>query len=392
MRVIPFIHHSIIGSFFVMLFGIIAGPVNLLAQEYETTARQAYLVDFDTGTVLFEKAASTPMFPASMTKIMTVFVAFERLREGSLSLEDMFRISEKAWRKGGSKMFVEVDTEVSVDDLLRGIIIQSGNDASIALAEGIAGSETAFATLMTDKAAEIGMNNTIFVNATGWPDENHVTTARDLALLAATTIREFPEYYSLFSLPDFTYSDIEQSNRNPLLYLDIGADGLKTGHTEISGYGLTASAVQGDRRLVMVINGLASERERVEESARLMSWGFANFKNYELLKANEVVDAAAVWMGRDERVPLVLQDDLMVSMSRSARSALEVSVHYQGPVAAPIAAGAEIATLRVKAPGMETVERPLFAATAVERLGFLSRQFARLNAFLFGSINELGEG
>ncbi|MCZ6603756.1 MAG: D-alanyl-D-alanine carboxypeptidase, partial [Alphaproteobacteria bacterium] len=291
-----------INAAILLLLAVAALAVPTRSWAFETTAAQAILLDFDTGAVLIEKNASTPMFPASMTKIMTAYLTFERLREGSLAMTDTFRVSEKAWAKGGSKMFVDVGGDVSVADLLRGVIVQSGNDASIVLAEGIAGSEDAFGTLMTDKAFALGMTDSMFVNATGWPDDNHVTTARDLAILATAMIRDFPDYYALFGETEFSYNGIDQSNRNPLLFLDVGADGLKTGHTEASGYGLAASATRGDRRLVLVVNGLASERERSSESARLMGWGFANFNNYDLFAAGETVEEVAVWMGEADTV------------------------------------------------------------------------------------------
>ena len=221
--------------------------VTINAYANSTKAKQAILLDFNTGHILMEKAADTRMYPASMTKMMTAFMLFERLKNGSLSLEDSFSVSKKAWRKGGSKMFVEIDKQVKVEDLLRGIIIQSGNDATIVVAEGISGSEENFAIEMTKKARELGMLNTQFKNASGWPDDEHYTTARDLSILATAIIRDHPEYYHIYSEKSFKYNGIDQSNRNPLLYANIGADGLKTGHTEASGYGLTASAINGDQ-------------------------------------------------------------------------------------------------------------------------------------------------
>ena len=377
---------SIVRAPALILAAVILAPGLASAQEFETAARQAILVDFETGAVLFEKNAEAPMFPASMTKIMTAYLTFDRLREGSLDLGDTFRVSERAWRMGGSKMFVDVGGDVSVADLLRGVIVQSGNDASIVLAEGIAGSEDVFAALMTDRALGLGMTGTVFTNATGWPDNNHVTTAHDLATLAASMIRDFPEFYPLFAETGFTYNGISQDNRNPLLFLDVGADGLKTGHTEAAGYGLTASAVRDDRRLVLVINGLDSVRARSDEATRLLGWGFANFDNHQLFAAGEPVGDAEVWMGRDDAVALTLGEDLTVTLGRLARQDLTVSVRYVGPVAAPIAAGAELATLVVEAPGMEPVEQPLYAAASVERLGFFARQTRRLNNFVFGTL------
>ena len=226
---------------------------------FETGAKQVIIVDYTTGAELYGKNADEIMDPASMTKMMTIYKLFERLKNGSLSMEDTFLVSEKAWRKKGSKMFVPVGGRVSVEDLVRGIIVQSGNDASIVVAEGLSGSEAAFAEQMTAKARELGMTNTTFRNASGWPEPGHTTTARDLAILAAATIRDFPELYKYYAEMEFTFNKIKQGNRNPLLYRNTGADGLKTGHTEAAGYGLTASAVRGDQRLIVVAHGMKSQ-------------------------------------------------------------------------------------------------------------------------------------
>ena len=382
-----------LGAFFGLISGLAAFVLGLgPAAAFETVAGHALMVDYDTGMALFEKDADAVMYPASMTKIMTAYLTFERLAEGSIELDTMFQVSEKAWRKGGSKMFVEVGDRVSVGDLLRGVIVQSGNDASIVLAEGIAGSEEAFGGMMTDKAIELGMGNSLFLNATGWPDDNHVTTARDLATLAAATIRDFPQYYPLFGETSFTYADIEQSNRNPVLFADIGADGLKTGHTEASGYGLTTSAVRDGRRLVLVINGLDSERARGLEAKRMLGWGFANFNNYQLLGAGEIVDEAQTWMGQDPSVPVALAEDLTVTMSRAARADMIVTMRYDGPIAAPVAAGDVIATLIIEAADMVPIERDLIAMRPVARLGFFARQIQRLREFVYGSLRSGGMG
>jgi D-alanyl-D-alanine carboxypeptidase (penicillin-binding protein 5/6) len=355
------------------------------AAALESQAREAIILDFDTGAVLFEKDADVPMPPASMSKIMTVFMIFEQLQDGRLSLDDKFTVSEKAWRKGGSKMFVEVGKEVRIEDLLRGVIVQSGNDACIVLAEGVAGTEEAFGQAMTERARELGMENSTFTNATGWPDPDHRTTARDLAILARAMIAQFPEYYHFFSELEFTYNDIRQGNRNPLLYKSIGADGLKTGHTEEAGYGLTASATQRDRRLVLVINGLKSVRARSEESARLMSWGFREFANYALYKAGDEVDDAAVWLGDTETVPLRIAEDLTVTLPRKSRNGMEVTVAYDSPVPAPIEEGQRVARLRVSVPDAAPIEVPLEAARSVDRLGPFGRIIASIKFLVFGA-------
>ena len=366
------------------LFLALTVPSAAEAARIETNAREAILLDYDTGQVLFQKDADVLMPPASMTKIMTVFLAFERLADGRLHMDDEIPISEKAWRKGGSKMFVEIGSRVSVHDILRGIIVQSGNDASIALAEAIAGTEDAFAELMTEEAAKIGMENATFRNATGWPDPEHRITARGLATLAAETIRRFPEYYEIFSEETFTYNDIKQGNRNPLLYKGMGADGLKTGHTENAGYGLTASAKRGDRRLILVVNGLDSVSQRSSEGERLLEWGFREFDNYKMLERGEVVEQASVWLGEKETVPLVTENELILTMPRAARKEMRVTVEYDGPIPAPIVKGQVLARMRISAPDMEDRVIPLRAGADVGKLGPLGRITAAVGHLIWG--------
>lgn len=354
------------------------------AAALETAAREAILLDAETGNILMEKDADTPMPPASMSKIMTVYMVFERIAEGRLSLDDELPISEKAWRKGGSKMFIEVGNRIRVEDLLRGVIVQSGNDASIALAEGLAGTEEAFAAAMTETARELGLSNSHFTNATGWPDPEHYTTARDLANLARHLINDFPEHYHYFSETEFTWNGIRQGNRNPLLYRNMGADGLKTGHTEEAGYGLTASAERDGRRLILVVTGLSSAQERADEAARLLEWGFREFDNYALFAPDEAVDEAPVWLGASPSVPAVVPGGLTITLSREARDDMTVTARYDGPVPAPIEAGQRLGTLVVSAPGTEPIERPLVAAQGVERLGVTGRLWAALEYLILG--------
>lgn len=367
------------------LFGLLALPAS--AQDVrglETQAQQAVLIDFDTGTVLLSKNADARMYPASMTKLMTAYLVFERLKNGTLSLDDTFPVSEKAWRKGGSKMFVEVGARVRVEDLLRGIIIQSGNDATIVVAEGLSGSEEAFAREMTAKGREIGMTGTQFRNASGWPDDEHYTTAHDLAVLAESIIRDFPEYYHFYAETEFTYSDITQSNRNPLLYRNIGADGLKTGHTEASGYGLTASAVRNGQRLVLVVNGLNSSKERALEAERILDWGFREFGTYRLFDAGATVSEAPVWLGKEGRVPLIVQEPVDIVLRRSVRDELKVVLRTEEPIAAPITPGTPYGEIVVTAPGLNTVHIPVVAGEPVERLGSFGRLRAALEYLVFG--------
>lgn len=355
------------------------------APTIETQAAQAYLVDVETGAVLLDKNADELMPPSSMSKMMTAYMVFDRLEDGRLSLDDTLPVSEKAWRKGGSKMFVEVGNQVRVEDLLRGVIVQSGNDACIVLAEGLAGSEEAFADLMTERARELGMEKSTFRNSTGWPDPNHLVTARELAILAKHIIQDHSEYYHYYSEKEFTWADIRQGNRNPLLYRNIGADGLKTGHTEDAGYGLTASAVQNGRRLILVVNGLPSVQARADESERLMSWGFREFDNYALFKAGDTVDEAPVWLGAEDTVPLVIAEDMKVTLPRNDRNGMQVAVVYDSPIPAPVPAGTEIAKLRVTWPGGVPVEVPLQAGSDVDQLGPFGRIAASVKFLLLGS-------
>lgn len=382
---------KLFGSGAVALALLFAGVASAAPPSFQTTAKQAILMDFDTGAVLYAKNADTPMFPASMTKIMTSIMVFDELRAGRLQLDSTFRVSENAWRKGGSKMFVRVKDDIKVEDLLRGIIVQSGNDASIVVAEGLAGSDETFGDQMTERAREIGLQDTVFRNATGWPDPDHVTSARDLAKLAAYLIREYPDFYSYYSEKEFTYGKsldgkpITQGNRNPLLYKSMGADGLKTGHTEASGFGLTASAIRGDRRLVMVINGLNSVRARSSESERLINWGFQFFDNYPLFQAGETVENAKVWLGDAGTVPLVIEDELTITFPKSARRNMKVKVIYDSPIPAPFDAGMQVARLEVTAPDIEPIIRPLKTSQSVGQLAFFGRITSAINFIIFGA-------
>lgn len=370
----------------ILAMGLIGYP-HSQASAFETSALQAAVVDMQTGATLMQKDADSAMFPASMTKMMTAYMLFERIKTGGLSLEDTFPVSEKAWRKGGSKMFVKVGDRVKVEDLIRGIVVQSGNDATIVVAEGIAGSESAFADLMTEKAHELGMSGTTFRNASGWPDPEHVTTARDLATLAVATIRNFPDLYKYYSEKSFTYNKIKQGNRNPLLYKGVGADGLKTGHTEASGYGLTGSAVRNGRRLVVVVNGLMSVKARSSESERIIDWAYRSWGNYKLFSQGDKVLDANVWLGAKETAPVLIQNDLLISMPRKARKKMKVSVKMEDPIPAPIAAGTKIATLVVVAPDFEAIEIPLVAGITVKRLGPVGRLNEAVRHLVWGNKN-----
>lgn len=373
------------------LFGLMMlvalGPVT--ASAIEIAAREYILLDYQTNTVLEAKNADEPMPPSSMSKLMTAYMVFEAIHSGALSLDDEFQVSENAWRlggaaSGGSTMFLEPNTRVRVEDLLRGIIIQSGNDACIVVAENMAGSEEAFADEMTERARELGLRGSSFANATGLPDPDHYMTANDLALLARRIITDFPEYYSLYEETEFTYNEIKQFNRNPLLYRPGGADGLKTGHTEIAGYGLTASAVRDGRRLILVANGMESTQARSTETAKLLDWGFRNFTNKDLFRAGELVSDAEVWLGLEESIPLIIEEDVTVTIPRQAWRTLEVKAVYEGPIAAPIEQGASVAKLVIDGEGMDPLEYNLVAGASVAQLGFVGRIQAAASQILFG--------
>ena len=375
------------------LFAMVAAPVvTSQAADIDSSAEFAFVTDFASGKVLMEKDPDALMKPASMAKIMTVYIAFQRIADGSLSLDDTFLISEKAWRKGGSKTFVEVGKQVSVRDLLYGIVVQSGNDAAIAIAEGISGTEEGFAEEMNYVARGLGMSNTVFRNSTGWPDPEQFTTARDLNILATAMIRdfpvsEFPELYPMFAAKNFTYSGIKQGNRNPLVYGTQGADGLKTGHTEESGYGLVGSAIRDGQRVVMVLNGMESMKQRSSESRRLMDLMFREFKLYRFYRQDEAVDRANVWLGTQSKVDLVLKEPLELVLARSDRRKLKVSVQWTDPVPAPIKAGQAIGTLVLELPSGKT-SYELLAADDVAALGMFDRVGEALKYLIFGASLE----
>ena len=350
------------------------------AQNFETTAPHAIIMDAATGRILFEKDAALPMAPASMTKIMTASLVFDRIRDGSITTETKFKVSEEAWRKGGSKMFVELGSEISVGDLLRGVIVQSGNDACIVLAEGIAGSETAFADMMTARARELGLSSATFLNATGWPAEGHEISARDLAVLARYVTQTYPEFYSLYGERSFTWNNIKQSNRNPLLGKFTGADGMKTGHTEISKYGLVGSAKRGEDRRIVVVNGLETSADRSSESIRMMRAAFDSFKIYDLFDSGSAVTSAPVFMGKSETVSLVAGEDIDVGIYRPLRKKMTVRARFDGPIAAPITKGDQLGQLVVSVPGRADDRFPLLAGEDIGRKGAFGRAMTSLKS------------
>ncbi|HUC71658.1 MAG TPA: D-alanyl-D-alanine carboxypeptidase family protein [Stellaceae bacterium] len=339
----------------------------------DTQATHAIIVEVETGAVLLDKNADERMPPASMSKMMTAYLVFSMLKDGKAKLTDELPVSEEAWRTGGSKMFVPLGGKITVSDLLRGMIVQSGNDACVVLAQGLAGSVDAFVDLMNEKAKQIGLKDSHFSNVDGLPDPNHWMTARDLATLAIRTIKDFPEYYKIYSEMEFAYNNINQGNRNPLLYKNMGADGLKTGHTEEAGYSLTGSMVRGGRRIVIVLGGLPTMKARAEESERLADWAFREFNDYRLFAAGDKVEDAQVWLGTDARVPLTVGKDLVVTLSRKARKEMQVSVQYDSPVPAPVKKGEDLGKIVISAPDMQQQEMPLVALADVGRMDAMGR-------------------
>jgi len=339
----------------------------------ETQAKHAFVIEVETGTVLLDKSADERMPPASMSKIMTAYVVFDMLKQGRAKLEDELPVSERAWRLQGSKMFVPIGGRIKIDDLLKGVIIQSGNDACLVLAEGLAGSEEAFVELMNQKAKEIGLKDSHFANVDGLPSPDHWMTAHDLATLSIRTIKDFPEYYHYYGQMDYEFNNIKQGNRNPLLYKGVGADGLKTGHTEEAGYSLTASVKRDDRRIIVVLGGLPSMKARAQESERLIEWAFREFNDYKLFAAGDKVEDAEVWLGSDPKVPLTVAKDLVVTLPRKSRKDMKVTVDYDRPIPAPIRKGDAMGKVMVTAPDVPPTEVTLVAGADVERMDALGR-------------------
>ena len=350
----------------------------------ESIAKTALVIDLSTNEILLEKNSTEKTYPSSMTKMMTALVAFEKIKDGSLSLDQEFLISKKAWKMGGSKMFIEVDKRVSVYDLLLGVVVQSGNDASIAIAEGISGSEEIFAVEMNNLGKKIGLTGTNFTNSSGWPDENHYTTAEDLAKVAQYTIDNHYELYQMYKISDFTYNGIKQDNRNPLLYTFEGSDGFKTGYTKDAGYGLVGSAERGDRRLILVLNGLESSKSRAQESLRLMDWGFNNFQLVDFYKKNEVIQEVDTWLGKEDKVDLVALEDISVSIPKAQLSSAKVTVLVEEPIATPIKIGDQIAKLQISFADKQ-VDFPLYSGEDIDQKNFFSRIFSAIYYIILGS-------
>ena len=351
-----------------LAWAALAAPA-ALAQAYETPVAQAILIDLETGTTLFQKDPDAPMAPANMAKLMTMAVVFDAIREGRLSLEDEFVVSEHAWRTGGAPartttMFAELGSSIRVEDLIRGVIIQSANDGCIVLAEGIAGTEEAFAGTMNQYAARLGLTDSHFTNPTGLPDPDEYMSARDIAKLGEHLIRDFPEFYKIYGEPEFTWNKIRQLNRNPLLSMNIGADGFTTGSTDESGFGVVGSAVNNGQRLLVVINGAASDKQRDAEARKLLDWGFREFERVELFGNDEIIVEARVFNGDQPRVGLVSHGPVDFLMPLGARDLIKGEVVYNGPLPAPVKAGVEVGVLKVTS-GEMTMEVPVFTAADV---------------------------
>ncbi len=376
MRLLPWTMNRVIAVLALGLLGV-ATP----ARAFETAATAAWVYDMTTQTVLMDKNADAALPPASMSKLMTINMLFEALADGRVTMDTTFAVSARARQMGGSTMFLNEQDRPTVNDLIHGIIVNSGNDACVVVAEGLAGSEEAFAAQMTTRARALGMENSTFINASGWPAPDHRMSMKDLGIIARRLIEEFPQYYPIFSQTNFNYLDRAEANannRNPLLRLNFGAggpvaDGLKTGHTTEAGYGLVGSAIQGDRRIIFVITGLTSETQRAEEAEKIVSWAFRQFAVKTLVSANTRVAEAEVWMGDASTVGLVAASDARFLVPALVQDQVTAEVVYTGPIAAPIAMGAPIAELVIHIPDLPDARVPLVAETDVARGGFLLR-------------------
>jgi len=353
-------------------------PQAAQAQNFQTTAPTAILMDAGSHAVLFEKNADELTAPASMAKTMTAEVVFNEIKNGRLNFDSEFMISENAWRKGGggsggSSMFAKVNTSVRLEDLIRGLVVQSGNDAAIAIAEGIAGTEDNFARMMNERAKQIGLSQSTFRNATGYGHPEQKVTVRDLAKLALHIIETYPDLYKIFGEREFTWNKIRQQNRNPLLFMDIGADGLKTGNIDESGFGLIGSAVQNDQRLIVVVNGLKTAKDRANESRKLLDWGFRAFETQQLFAEGQVVGEAQVFGGSKRSLPLVSKKPVRVLVPRGESERVTARIVYTGPLKAPVRKGAEVARLQVNRGDMQALDMPLYADEDIQE-GTLSQR------------------
>ena len=373
----------------IILF-LITFIITFKLQAIDTKAEQAIVIDFDTNEVLFEKNSNIRVIPASMTKIMTVYVAFDRIKNTDFSITNKCRVSPKAYKMGGSRTFLEIDDNVTVDDLLKGIIVQSGNDASIALAECLGGTEEDFAKLMNVYAERLGMINTNFINSSGWPNDNHYSTVYDLAVLSNALIRDFPDLYLYFKMKEFTYNEINQPNRNKLLYQFQGADGLKTGFTKKSGWGIAATAARDNRRITVVINGTNSSRSRLNESVNLLNWAFNQTSQKTLVNENEFIKEVDVWLGKKSTINLVSSKKLISTLSFDQIQLMNSSIEYTKPIAAPVIKGNEYGKLIINIDGKPKIEIPLIAQENISKVNPFLKIIAASKYLLFGtSLDEI---
>ena len=373
----------------IILF-LITFIITFKLQAIDTKAEQAIVIDFDTNEVLFEKNSNIRVIPASMTKIMTVYVAFDRIKNTNFSITNKCRVSPKAYKMGGSRTFLEIDDNVTVDDLLKGIIVQSGNDASIALAECLGGTEEDFAKLMNVYAERLGMINTNFINSSGWPNDNHYSTVYDLAVLSNALIKDFPDLYLYFKMKEFTYNEINQPNRNKLLYQFQGADGLKTGFTKKSGWGIAATAARDNRRITVVINGTNSSRSRLNESVNLLNWAFNQTSQKTLVNENEFIKEVDVWLGKKSTINLVSSKKLISTLSFDQIQLMKSSIEYTKPIAAPVIKGNEYGKLIINIDGKPKIEIPLIAQENISKVNPFLKIIAASKYLLFGtSLDEI---
>jgi D-alanyl-D-alanine carboxypeptidase (penicillin-binding protein 5/6) len=370
--------------FLVTTLTVHAGVVTPKPSAPSVAAKAHVLIDYDSGRVLAEENADERLPPASITKLMTSYVVSHELHAGNIGLDDEVLISEKAWRMIGSRSFIKVNTKVSVEALLRGMIVQSGNDAAVALAEHIAGSEEVFAQMMNQYAQQLGMYDTNYMNATGLPDPEHYTTARDIATLSAALIRDFPEHYEWYAEKEFTYNDITQHNRNKLLWRDNSVDGLKTGHTEEAGYCLAASAKRGDMRLITVVLGTRSENARAQETQKLLNYGFRFFETHQLYQANATITDTKVWKGAQDQLAIGLAKNLTVTVPRGQYDDLAATTNIQQPVIAPIEAGAKLGEVEIRLGDEVIAKQPLVALTAVEKGSWWRRLIDEILLWIWG--------
>src|SRR5580658_38456 len=349
----------------------------------DTVAKWAFIQDFTTGAVMLDKQADEPMPPSSMTKLMTMYLVYEQLKKGQIKLTDTVTVSARAAAMGGSRMFLDVGKPVVVEDLIRGVIVQSGNDAATVLAELVGGNQERFVDMMNEKAKEIGLTHSTFRNPTGWPDPEQFMSCRDIATVARRIITDFPEYYKYESERSFKYNNIEQENRHPMVQAGT-ADGLKTGHTDAGGFGLVASSLRDGRRLIMVLNGMTSMHERAQESEKMMNWAFGNFENVTLFSANDVIDNAQVWLGESKTVPLIGGRDLIVTLPKSWRQTASIKISYDAPITAPIAKGQPVGVLMLRGQGVPSMDVNLVAGMDVPRLSLPMRSLAVVSHFVSG--------